>query len=187
MKKIYLLFLIFNLVFATTFSFSPPEGKGKVGEKRTFQLEARYQHLPCLVGIKTVEITYENLLPVSVSEWESISPGRFRKIITVKLKKAGKGKIKVTHLCPIKESKGEAVITIEKRTFEEAHREAKDLLTDLFLGRPINLEDLKLTLKELLTDFPPPKDKKDFLAKARLILEEIEKIQNLTSQAIEGE
>ncbi|MEO0098596.1 MAG: hypothetical protein ABIK94_03290 [candidate division WOR-3 bacterium] len=190
MKKIILsLLFVFSLFWATNFSFSPPKAKGKVGEIKTFQLEAQYQHIPCLVGIKTVEISYENLLPISTSEWESLSPGRFRKIITVKLKREGRGKIKVSHLCPIKESKGEVIIEIEKRTFEEAYREARNLLSDLFLGKDINLEYLKATLEELLANSPQVKDKetKDFLAKAKLILQNIERIFKTASEIISGD
>lgn len=187
MKRIILSLLFISYPFwATNFLFVPPKAKGKVGEEKTFQLEAQYQHLPCLVGIKTAEVSYENLIPISVSEWESLSPGRFRKIITVKLKKEGKGKIRVYHLCPLKEGKGEVIIEIEKRTFEETYQETKTLLTDLFLGRDVNLDYLRKTLEELIANSSQAKDKgtKDFLGKAKLILESIEKVFKTASEII---
>ncbi|GEM_PF-2127513 len=193
LKNPFFILLIISSLFpfsegtATIITFSPSRASGKVGDVRTFQIEAQYTHLPCLSPVETGEFSYEKVFPVSVSEWESLASGRFRKIVTVRLKEAGKGKIRLSFVCPIKQSVGEVVIDITKRTLEETYREAKTLLSDLLVGKEINLEYLKDTLRELITESSKTKDKaiKDLAKKGKEIIAAIEKIQVLSSEAIE--
>ncbi len=187
MRQKFLLF-IFSPLFATIITFSPPKGKGSVGSLITFRLEARLEHLPCLLGIENHTLAYEKVGPVSLSAWESLGPGRYRRIITVRLLEKGKGKIKLTYACPVKSSAEEAEIEITERSLDDAYQEARRLLSELVIGNKVNLSYLKITLAEIIQQSAKIKEreKKSFLEKAKSIVEAINKISNLAQEAIEG-
>ncbi len=185
-RPLFLILILFLIAEPSIITFNPSSAKGKVGEILTFTVEVKYIHLPCLIGIDDAKFTYAKVSPLSVSGWESLGPGRFRKVLTVKLMEEGNGKIILNHICPIKKSTGEVQIKIAKRTLEETYQEAKQLLSDLLIGKDINLEYLRNTLKELIESSQGAKGKeiKRFLELVKEILSAIERIFALSQEAM---
>jgi hypothetical protein len=161
MKKIILGFLIVGYLYPCIITFSPKELRGKVGELKTFVVEVKNIHTPCLLPIEESNFEFENVKLVSQSKWDTIKPNLFKKIITIQLLKEGKGSVKIKRSCPVQTSSAKLDIVIEKRNFKELKEEVKNLIKKIILGEEISFDYLLITFEEFVNTYEKKKIKNE--------------------------
>lgn len=186
MKKL-VLFLLFGYLFPCIISFSPTKIEGKVGEIKTFKVEIKNIHTPCLLEIDETFFDYQNVKLISVSKWDTIKRNLFQKVISIQLLKEGKGSVKIKRTCLIQTSEGKIEIIIKKREYKELKEEVNNLLKKIILGEEISLSYLINTFDEFIKEYEKLKKKEDknLYLLIKDILNYLLKIKELSKKKIE--
>lgn len=157
--------LLISLIVSTeacSIKITPDKSFGLVGEEVKVTISVRNQHIPCPLAITASEISVDNGIIVSQTDWQKKNATDYEKSLIIKLTAVPKTSINVKRVCDIKTSQTIAQIEVKNSTpsdFKTINLNLKETTTKLLdeLGK---LYSLRSNLKTISQSEKDPVQKK---------------------------
>ena len=116
---------------ACKISYDPGKVEGIVGEKKTVEIELKWEHRRCVLDEYDISMEFKGVTLIEQQGWEKVRSMLYKNVVTVRLDEPGKGTIRVYRECS-KKGLSEGILTIKiGQTFKGALKDIAEITLDL--------------------------------------------------------